>query len=139
MEWGTVDVERGRAMGNVRSEIERANAGFSEAFGRGDAAAVAGVYAKGAMLLPPNSGLVEGAGSIQGFWQAVMTMGIRSVRLETMEVEAHGDTAVEVGRYELLAAGGQQADFGKYLVVWKSDQGGWKLYRDIWNSSKPAQ
>jgi ketosteroid isomerase-like protein len=67
-----------------------------------------------------------------------MDMGLKEAVLETLELEAHGDTAHEVGRYELKAAGGQVADAGKYLVIWKQESGTWKIHRDIWTTSRPA-
>ena len=57
--------------------------------------------------------------------------------LTTDEVLDHGDTANEVGRYE-LKAGDATADKGSFLVVWKKTADGWKLYRDIIASSQPA-
>jgi ketosteroid isomerase-like protein len=67
-----------------------------------------------------------------------MGMGIKTVKLETLELEVHGEAAVEVGTYTLGAEGGQTIDHGKYVVVWKNDAGSWRLHRDIWNSSMPA-
>ncbi len=57
--------------------------------------------------------------------------------LDRLETEAHGDTVNEVGNYKLMVAGGQEADAGKYIVIWKNVAGQWKLHRDIWNTSKP--
>lgn len=120
------------------SEIGAANRRFMEAFGRGDATSVAQLYTSGAQLLPANSDIVAGTSAIQSFWQGVMEMGIQQVILETREVETHDDTAYEVGRYALEVAGGQRADTGKYLVIWKRDGGSWKIHRDIWTTSQPA-
>jgi ketosteroid isomerase-like protein len=33
--------------------------------------------------------------------------------------------------------GGKVVDRGKYIVIWKREQGQWKLHRDIWNTSMP--
>ena len=54
------------------------------------------------------------------------------------EVEEHGDTAIEMGRFTLFAEDGSQLDGGKYLVIWKVEDGAVKLHRDIWTSSRPA-
>jgi ketosteroid isomerase-like protein len=121
-----------------RSEIEAGNRRFMEAFGRGDSAGVARLYTAGAQLLPAHSDFVAGTTAIQRFWQGVMDMGIKQAVLETLEVESHGEAAHEVGRYTLKTGGGQVADAGKYLVVWKQDGGAWKLHRDIWTTSRPA-
>jgi uncharacterized protein (TIGR02246 family) len=121
-----------------RSEIEAGNRRFMEAFGRSDAAAVARLYTANAQLLPAHSDFVAGTTAIQRFWQGVMDMGIKQAVLETLEVESYGKAAHEVGRYTLKTGGGQVADAGKYLVVWKTEGGAWKLHRDIWTTSRPA-
>jgi uncharacterized protein (TIGR02246 family) len=121
----------------LREEIAAANAEFMAACEAQDAAALAALYTKGGQLLPPNSDFVIGREAIQGFWQAVMDMGIRRAELEIIEVEGHGKTAIEVSKYTLYAEGGVVADKGKYIVVWKQKGGLWKLHRDIFNSSLP--
>lgn len=124
---------------DVKAAILKGNQQFMAAFGQRDAAAMAKLYAPGAQVLPPHSDFVTGAEAIQQFWQGAMDMGIRQAKLETAEVESTEDTAVEVGRFTLFGEGGGVADAGKYLVVWKKNGGSWKLYRDIWNTSRPAQ
>ena len=119
---------------DIRSRIETANAAFTGAFKRGDGAAMAALYTAEAQLLPAGGDFVRGTAAIRAFWQGVIDMGLEDASLETVEVEAHGDTAIEMGRYRLVAAGGAVADSGKYIVVWKNDRGTWKLHRDIWNA-----
>jgi ketosteroid isomerase-like protein len=80
---------------------------------------------------------VHGTAAIRTFWQNVIDTGLKSASLETIKLEAHGDTAIEIGRYRLLTAGDAVADQGKYIVVWKHDAGTWKLHRDIWTTSQP--
>jgi ketosteroid isomerase-like protein len=121
-----------------RPDIEAGNRRFMEAFGRGDAAGIARLYTSSAQLLPAHSDFVDGTTAIQRFWQGAMDMGLKEAVLETLQVESYGETAHEVGRYTLKTAGGQVADAGKYLVVWKQEGGGWKLHRDIWTTSRPA-
>lgn len=123
-------------MSDLIGAIEKANATFMETFGRGDAAGMAGLYTAEGELLPPGGDRVSGHGGIEAFWSAVMDMGIASARLETVELDDQGKTAIEVGRYTLGTADGSVADEGKYLVVWKNESGGWKLHRDIWNTSR---
>ena len=65
-------------------------------------------------------------------------MGIKGVKLKSREVEVMGTTAIEVGTYVLSGADGDAVDEGKYMVVWKKDGKAWKLYRDIFNTSRPA-
>ena len=65
-------------------------------------------------------------------------MGLKEAVLETIDLEEHGDTAIETGHYVLKADGGVVADHGKYIVVWKNEGGTWKLHKDIWNTNQPA-
>ena len=122
----------------VKNAIVAANEKFVAAFSRGDAAAIAALYGKDGQVLPPNNDLISGKQAIERFWQGVMSMGIKSAKLETVDVEDSGDIACEVGKYTLRGEGGQEIDTGKYVVVWKQEAGQWKLHRDIWNSSRPA-
>ena len=124
--------------GDVRTQLGSANKEFMNAIKRGDATAMANLYTPEAQLLPANSDFVRGTAAIRAFWQGVIDLGLKEASLETIEAEAHGDTAIEVGRDRLLAAGGAVADSGKYVVVWKNDRGTWKLHRDIWTTSQPA-
>ena len=122
----------------IRSQIESANSQFVAAFKRGEAKAVAGLYTSEAALLPANADFVRGTDAIGMFWQGAIDSGLTEIGLETQEVEAYGDTAIEVGRYRLFGAGGVAADHGKYVVVWKNVGGQWKLHRDIWTTSQPV-
>jgi ketosteroid isomerase-like protein len=121
-----------------RAAIEAANAKFSADYAKGDAAAVAAHYTAAGQAFPPNGEIARGREAIQKLWKGAMDAGVRGVKLVTLEVEAHGDTAHEVGTYVLVGEGGKTLDNGKYIVIWKRDGGLWKLHRDIWNTSMPA-
>jgi len=121
-----------------RAKVLAGNKKFMAAFGQKNAGALAKLYTKGGQLLPPGSEVVTGSAAIQAFWQGALDAGLAQVTLDTVEVEGYRDTAVEVGRYTLRGVGGQVADAGKYLVIWKVEGRSWKLHRDIWNSSPPS-
>lgn len=126
------------AQQSVRRAIEAGNKQFIEAFNKGDAAAVANMYAIDARLLPTNSEIIEGRANIQKFWQGAMSSGVKLVSLETTHVETQGNIAVEVGRYTLTtsgAGGATTTDKGKYVVVWKREGRSWKLAVDIFNTN----
>jgi ketosteroid isomerase-like protein len=121
-----------------RAAIEAANAKFSADFAKGDANAVASHYSAAAWAFPPNADIARGREAIGKLWKDAMDAGIKEVKLTTVEVEAHGDAAHEVGTYVLTGEGGKTIDTGKYVVVWKRESRQWKIYRDIWNTSMPA-
>ena len=123
----------------VRAAIEAADEVFMATFERGDTAALADLYTENGQLLPAGSDFVTGKEAIQNFWQGTMEMGIKSAKLETIEVEGHGDTAIEEGKYTLRGESGNVLDRGKFIVIWKQQAGQWKLHRDIWTTSLTPQ
>jgi uncharacterized protein (TIGR02246 family) len=124
--------------GALRSAIDAGNRQFMEAFARRDGAAIGLLYAEEAQVLPPGTPPVEGRAPIEAMWKSVLALPLAEVRLETVEVRGLGDTAWEVGRYAMIGTDGQTAETGKYIVIWKRNETGWKLYRDMWSSNTPA-
>jgi uncharacterized protein (TIGR02246 family) len=123
--------------GTVKSAIAASNKKFSEALAAGNAAGVAALHTEDAVLMPPNTEAVKGRPAIEKLFTAFVAAGIKGVTLTSQEVEAHGDTATELGAYSIKDATGKEVDRGKYIVLWKRVKGDWKLHRDIWNSSMP--
>ncbi|MGK7898330.1 MAG: DUF4440 domain-containing protein [Xenococcus sp. (in: cyanobacteria)] len=122
----------------IRDGIAAANSNFMNTFNRGDGAGMGGLYTENGQLLPPNSEIVTGHSAISTFWQGAMDMGIKTAKLETVELEGVGDAAFEVGKYTLSGEGDKVIDTGKFIVIWRREGGNWKLHRDIWNSSTLA-
>lgn len=123
---------------DIRTDIRTADDAFEQQFNQGNAAGVADLYTSEAVLMPPGGDFVTGKTAIRDFWQGAMNMGIKEAKLTIEEVELQGDTAIEVGRYQLKGAGDAVLDEGKFLVVWKQEESQWKLHRDIWNSSRTS-
>jgi uncharacterized protein (TIGR02246 family) len=130
-------------MSNTRNAVEKANAKFSEAFERGDSAALAALYTQDAIVFPPGSEMVKGRQAIEEFWKATRQSGVKSVTLTTVDVGESGDLAYEVGTVLLTIQpeGKKPATASaKYVVVWKRQiDGSWQLHRDIWNQLPPVK
>jgi uncharacterized protein (TIGR02246 family) len=126
----------------VMQGVTKTNDQLAAALGRGDASGCAAVYTEDAKLLPPNSPLVTGKQAIQAFWQGGIDMGIKGATLQTVELEEHGDTVIEVGTYTLdiqPEGADLMKDQGKYVVIFKRQtDGSWKLATDMFNSDLPA-
>ncbi len=120
---------------SVRAHIEKANVAFETTFARADAKGMGELYTSDAQLFPTGSRMISGREAVAAFWGTVFNMGITNASLETVEVESYGGTAIEVGKYTLSGANGQVLDRGKYIVIWKKEDGRWKLPRDIWNTN----
>ena len=121
-----------------RQDIDNVNQHLAKAVQDGDAAAAAALYTEDGKFLAPNADFFSGRDAIQGFFQGAIDGGIKGLNLTTLELEIQGDSAHEVGTYELVADGGVVADSGKFIVIWKRVDGSWRLHRDMINTSRPA-
>lgn len=120
---------------DIHTTIQALSENFESTFESGDATKIAEFYTENGMLLPTGSDFVKGKQAIKEYWQAAIDMGIKSLKLDIIEIEKHDDTAIEMSKYTLSSADDQVIDSGKGIVIWKNKDGAWKLHRDIWNSS----
>jgi uncharacterized protein (TIGR02246 family) len=127
----------------VRAQIEQAAVRFSEAFNRGDAAALAAMYDTGAVVLAPNAPPMRGRQNIEALWAGARQQGFKTLNLVVNSVEVIGNHAIELGSYTMVIqppGQGEMTDRGKYMVLWRRQpDGSWKLYRDMFNTSMPAR
>ena len=122
----------------ARAAIDAANKQFMDAFSRADAAAIATLYVEDGQLLPPGAEPVDGRDAIEMFWRGTLALPVREMQLHTVEISGAGPDVSELGRYVIVGDDGNTLDSGKYIVIWKRETGGWRIYRDIWNSSSSA-
>ena len=116
-----------------QSEIATVNRQFEDAARKGDLERLASLYTRDAIALPPDSPMVKGRDSIKEMWGTIaQQIGLKDVRLNTIDLDVSGDTAYEVGEASLTVANGSAAV--KFVVVWKKVDGQWRLHRDIWNA-----
>jgi uncharacterized protein (TIGR02246 family) len=121
----------------IRIAVEAVNQKLMAALLRGDSAAVADLYTKDGQVFPPYSEAVSGRPAVERFWRAAIDSGIRRVALTTSEVVRKGDSAYEVGNYAVTGDKHESLARGKYIVIWKREQGRWKLHRDIMAPTVP--
>jgi uncharacterized protein (TIGR02246 family) len=125
------------ALAQSRATIQKLNNQWAAALDKGDAAAVAAMYAENAYVLPPGHDMIEGRSSIEAFWRQAATQ-VGDAKLVTVDVQPLGPRAArEIGtvRLETKAQPPQQI-VGKYVVVWRKINGRWLLATDIWNMNK---
>lgn len=123
---------------DIRAEIRFVNGALEANFARGDAGGVASIYTTDGEIFPTGMEPIRGWAGIKDFWQNAMDAGLTTVELKTRDVEALGDTAIELGMFTLLGEGGRLLDRGKLLVIWKKQRGEWRIQKDLWNTSIPA-
>jgi uncharacterized protein (TIGR02246 family) len=118
-------------------DIQKLEDAFAAAFNKGDAAAIAAMYAENGLALPPGAALVKGRKAIQAFWaQAATQLG--DMKLKVVAVTPLGpDTAREIGTLGLMTkTQPPQPLIGKYVVIWRKTGAQWLAETDIWNLDK---
>lgn len=121
-------------MDAINAGVQQTNSFFMRAFANRNAGELAALYTDDAQLLPPSGSIVTGKQGIAAYWDSAMKSGIARAELDTLELDQQGTTAIEVGRARLFREDGNLLSAAKYIVVWKQQNGNWKLHRDIWNS-----
>jgi len=116
--------------------IHEGNERFKQAVREADDVALPSLYTRDAQILPPNGEAASDSESIAEFWRAFFDLGITEARPVTHEVIPMGEYALEVGEYSVLSHD-ELVDRGKIMVLWKQEDGVWKMHRDTWNSSLP--
>jgi len=105
---------------------------YAKAYENNDPGAIAELYTKGAVLMPPGHDLVKGRDSVRAFWSRGMEPGFKMM---TISVEVSGTTAHVVGRYYVPPDDDDDAETGKYLIALRKEGDGvWRITADIWNA-----
>jgi len=122
---------------SVKAAIVSSNQLFADAFVKGDSALLIDRYASDGCLLPADMHTLCGHEAIATFYRGAYDMGVRNVKLNTTQLYGEGEYVTEEGTYEIFAAENKFIDKGKFLVLWKKTDAGWKMFRDIFNSDNP--
>jgi ketosteroid isomerase-like protein len=118
-------------MQKAKSFIDSINTKFSEQIMNGDSVALASHYAPDAELLFSNSEPIKGKDIVTA-WGSMIRSGIRNMTFTTTDLTGCDDFLIETGYFE-IKENDNKVNKGKYVVVWKQQNGEWKLYRDIGN------
>ena len=121
---------------DLRSTVETGNTEWNQAFNKGDAAAVAKLYTSDAKLLPPADKIVSGDKEILAFWRSLIDAGVTDHKIETIQIEEAGDTAVMAGKWQAMGkdAQGKAAIFkGNVMKVLERQGDTWKTSLQTWN------
>ncbi|MFQ5948596.1 MAG: YybH family protein [Acidimicrobiia bacterium] len=123
----------------IEKASEEASRRYLEAVRAKDPAGCAGIYTEDANFLPAGRPMIHGRRAIQGVWAELLDHGVDRVELTAVDVQEHGDLALEIGEYSLIVKPPDESeseDQGKYVKVWKREaDGAWRWHIDIFNSN----
>ena len=119
----TIDLQKARII------IDSLDKQFAQHYFNGDSIAIYNMYAKGAKFgsLKGNEILLSWGKQIRNS----IKNDTRVIKYTTTSLSTDSEFLVELGTYEMKDSRGNSKYKGKYLVVWKQEDGNWKLYRDI--------
>ncbi len=113
----------------LRAEIEARDVLFSEYFANKDSVGLAEFYTEDGSL-----GSIAGRDNLISAWngmiQRASDSGTPKVKFITNGISTDGELVAELGAYEYMDDSGEVKTRGKYLVIWKKEDGEWKIYRD---------
>jgi ketosteroid isomerase-like protein len=121
----------------AKSAIAELHQKFSDAISKSDSVGYASIYHSQAVVFAPNMEPLIGREKLTAFAGMNFRMGVSSVPLQATEFWGDQDAMIVSGTYEVKGKDGTVWDKGKFLEIWKDDNGEWKIYRDMWNTSNP--
>jgi ketosteroid isomerase-like protein len=122
---------------SVKAHIVEMNKSYSKRFTTNDTAFYTERYCKDAQVYCPSVPAVIGRDSIRAFFYAGGNNGEAVIELPIGSVYGNADLVVEDGTYNFPDGKGGSVDKGKFIALWKQEDGKWKLYREIWNTDLP--
>ncbi|HTH55259.1 MAG TPA: nuclear transport factor 2 family protein [Cyclobacteriaceae bacterium] len=118
---------------SAKQSIEHQNVAFQTAFETSDSVGLGNLFTSDAKMMMPGSPSIEGRAAITSMAAMFMKMKVKRVA-KTIDVWGNDDLLTEEGTASLFDQKGVELDHAKYLVIWKKEDGQWKLFRDMWNS-----
>jgi ketosteroid isomerase-like protein len=124
-------------LAKAKTEIEAANDAIGEIMAKGDSVAMAAAYSTDGSVMLDNMPSVKGKDQLATVWGGYFRAGLSKIDLTTLEVWGDENYITEEGVFEIKTKDDVQIDKGKYIVLWKKEDGKWKLHRDLSNSDLP--
>ena len=122
---------------DMKKFLEDFDAGYNEAFNRGDAAGCAAYFSEDVILMAPNQPMIRGKKAFEETYLSRIeqsTGGTHSNELVEFGVE--GDLAYQIGTYAV--EGANPPEQGKFLNILKRQADGtWKVAVSAFNSDGP--
>jgi ketosteroid isomerase-like protein len=119
---------------SVKAHITEMNKSYGKRFTTNDLSFYKERYCKDAAVYCPNLPAVIGIDSIMSFFYAGGNNGEAVIELPPNNIYGNADLVVEDGTYSFPDGKGGIADKGKFIALWKQEDGKWKLFREIWNT-----
>lgn len=118
--------------------VQRMNAQFTSAHVAGDVATIDAMFTRDAKSFPPGAEAAVGPAALHAGTVEYLKLGVKEFREQTTDCYGNGDLLVDQGAYVVTYGPDNIVERGKYLNVWKQEDGTWKIHANIWNTSPPS-
>jgi uncharacterized protein (TIGR02246 family) len=121
----------------IGQEIAEVSGWWAESFNAGDAARLAELYAKDAVVFPPSGNRLTG-GQILDYWRSVLLNGARGYRLEDADLTSDDRLAIQTGQWHATVPGDGGSSVSGHLMNVFERQGdrAWKLRAQMWTPGR---
>lgn len=121
----------------VKKYINEMNKTYQDRFTHNDTAFYVERYCADAAIMPEQMNAFVGRDSIRHFNYNDGNNKEFKVDILAKNIYGNEELIIEEGTYSFPDGKGGSVDNGKFIAIWKQEDGKWKLYREIWNSNNP--
>lgn len=93
-------------------------------------------YTDDGKIMPARTSILEGK-DLAEYWNPSQPRGSKTTyhKILPEEIKVWDNEAYDYGYYEGTSFNGdvESNSKGKYVIVWRKEEGTWKIYLDIWN------
>lgn len=123
----------------IKAHIDAANKVYGERFITNDTAFYNAKYCKDAVIMPEQMQQLSGRDAIRNFNYNDGKNKDFKIGITATSIYGGPGAVIEEGYYTFPGDDGVIYDRGKFIAVWKKEDGTWKLFREIWNTDNPAE
>ena len=126
------------ALAQDTAALQKIDDAWAAAYNKGDAKAIAAMYAPDAYVLPDHAAMAHGRAAIQAMLKKLMGNYQNDLKITAVDAKPLGPGIVrEIASYEItVKSQPPQHDVGKATAVLRQVGGKWLIQTDILNSDK---
>jgi ketosteroid isomerase-like protein len=123
------------SLGEAKNLIQEKRTRFTQSHITGDTAFLNNIFTNDAKVFAPNSDVVVGRKAIADLNTLWVSYNIKEFSEESTALYGNEDYLIDEGTYFMRYGNDDLIEKGKYINIWKPENGEWKLHSNIWNSS----
>jgi ketosteroid isomerase-like protein len=123
----------------IEEKIGAQRNAFTKAHISGDTSFLNSIFTHDARILAPGMKAVSGKENIANLNWEWVNYGIHQFEEQNMSFYGNQGIYIDEGTYFMTYGPDSTEDSGKYLNVWKMEEGQWKISTNIWNGGIEAK